>query len=68
MTEKKTLPEREKELQSLLATSSGREELRRLESPYREASGNLRGCEHIDHHVYPCPREATGADSPLIAR
>jgi hypothetical protein len=42
MTERKTLPEREKELQSLLATSSGKEELRKLESRYREASGSLR--------------------------
>jgi hypothetical protein len=38
MTAKKTLRQREKELQLLLATPSGREELRELESRY-EASG-----------------------------
>jgi len=39
MTPKKTLREREKELQSLLATPAGRAELQQLESRYSEASG-----------------------------
>jgi|SRR6516165_88028 hypothetical protein len=38
----KTLVQREKELQSLLATPAGRKELGELESRYREASGRLR--------------------------
>ena len=38
----KTLAQREKELQSLLATPAGRKELGELESRYREASGRLR--------------------------
>jgi hypothetical protein len=38
----KALPQREKELQALLATPAGREELERLESRYRAASGRLR--------------------------
>jgi hypothetical protein len=42
MIAKKTLPEREKELQALLATPSGREELRELGSRYHTASGRLR--------------------------
>jgi len=37
-----TLVQREKELQSLLATPAGRKELGELESRYREASGRLR--------------------------
>jgi hypothetical protein len=42
MPPKKTLHEREKELQSLLATASGREELEELESRYQAAGGRLR--------------------------
>ena len=42
MTPKKTLPEREQELQSLLATEAGREELQDLASQYHAASGRLR--------------------------
>jgi hypothetical protein len=42
MGPKKTLPQREKELQALLATPAGREELKQLESRYRSASGRLR--------------------------
>src|SRR6516164_4958947 len=38
----KTLVQREKELQSLLATPAGRKELGELESRYCEASGRLR--------------------------
>ena len=38
----KTLPQREKELQALLATPAGREELQGLESRYQAASGRLR--------------------------
>jgi hypothetical protein len=42
MRPKKTLPEREKELQLLLATSPGRAELQDLESRYAAAGGGLR--------------------------
>jgi hypothetical protein len=42
MASKKTLQEREKELQSLLTTPPGREELRELGSRYHAASGRLR--------------------------
>jgi hypothetical protein len=42
MTPKKNLPERQKELQSLLATPAGRAELHKLESRYATASGRLR--------------------------
>jgi hypothetical protein len=42
MPSAKTLAQREKELQSLLATSAGRKELGELESRYREVSGRLR--------------------------
>jgi hypothetical protein len=42
MTPKKTLREREKELQSLLATPAGRAELQQLESRYSAASGRPR--------------------------
>jgi hypothetical protein len=41
MTPKKTLPEREKELQSLLVTLAGREELQGLASRYGAVSGKL---------------------------
>lgn len=39
---KVTLPQREKELQELLATPAGREELQELASRYQEASGKHR--------------------------
>ena len=42
MTPKKTLSEREKELQALLATPAGREELQELASRYSAAGGKLR--------------------------
>ena len=42
MTPKKTLSQREKELQSLLSTPTGREELQELDSRYHAASGKLR--------------------------
>jgi hypothetical protein len=42
MTPKKTLQQREKELQSLLATPAGRKELQELEARYRAAGGRLR--------------------------
>jgi hypothetical protein len=42
MPPKKTLQQRQKELQSLLATPAGRKELQGLESRYYEASGRLR--------------------------
>ena len=42
MTPKKNLPERQKELQALLATPAGRAELEDLESRYFAANGKLR--------------------------
>ncbi len=42
MTPKKTLSEREKELQALLRTPAGREELRQLDTRYHAASGRER--------------------------
>jgi len=42
MTPKKTLSEREKELQILITTPAGREELQQLDSRYHAASGNGR--------------------------
>ena len=42
MTPKKNLPERQKELQALLATPAGRAELEELESRYVAAGGKLR--------------------------
>jgi hypothetical protein len=42
MPPKKTLPQREKELQSLLATAEGRRELEELEARYQAAGGRLR--------------------------
>jgi hypothetical protein len=42
MNPKKSLPEREKELQALLATPAGREQLQCLASRYGTASGKLR--------------------------
>jgi hypothetical protein len=42
MTPKKTLPQRQKELQRLLATPAGREELQEMELRYRAVSGRVR--------------------------
>jgi hypothetical protein len=42
MTAMKTLQQREKELQALLTTAAGREELRKLDSRYQAASSRLR--------------------------
>ena len=42
MTPKKSLQERERELQSLLATPAGRDELRGLASRYEAAGGGVR--------------------------
>ena len=42
MLQKKTLQEREKELQSLLATPAGRNELNELAHRYAAVSGRLR--------------------------
>jgi hypothetical protein len=42
MNPKKTLQEREKELQSLIATPTGRQQLHELASRYNTASGKLR--------------------------
>jgi hypothetical protein len=41
MTSKRTLQEREKELQALLATPAGREELQALVARYAEKSGKV---------------------------
>lgn len=41
-TPPKTVHEREKELQALLASASGRKELEELESRYRAASGKMK--------------------------
>jgi hypothetical protein len=41
MTPRRTLPEREKELQSLLATPAGREELHALAARYAAESGKV---------------------------
>ena len=42
MVAKKTLQQREKELQSLLATQEGKKELEALEAQYRAAGGKVR--------------------------
>ena len=42
MTPGKTIQQRQKELQSLLAHPSGRQELQQLEARYHAASGRLR--------------------------
>ncbi len=42
MTPKKTIQQREKELQSLLADPAGRMELEKLESRYYAAGGRMR--------------------------
>jgi hypothetical protein len=42
MIEKKPLPQREKELQALLATPGGRDELQLLETRYSAAGGRVR--------------------------
>ena len=42
MPVKKSLEQREKELQSLLATPAGRQQLQELESCYRAVDGRLR--------------------------
>jgi len=42
MSPKKTLAQRQKELQDLLATPAGREELQNLDSRYQAASGRPR--------------------------
>jgi hypothetical protein len=42
MTLKKTLQQREKELQSLLSTPAGRKELQELDRRYQAAGGRMR--------------------------
>ncbi len=42
MIQKKTLPQREKELQSMIVTPAGRSELEELESRYSVESGRIR--------------------------
>jgi hypothetical protein len=41
MTDKKSLEQRERELRSLIATATGKEELQELASRYHAASGRL---------------------------
>jgi hypothetical protein len=58
MTPKKSLPERERELQSLLATPAGRAELQQLESRYSAAGGRLRpGKASLITYILVCERE-----------
>ncbi len=45
MIAKKTLQEREKELQTLLATSAGKAEIQQLEARYRNAGGKDRAAK-----------------------
>ena len=42
MAQPKTLQQRQAELQALLATAAGREELQQLQARYQEVSGRLR--------------------------
>jgi hypothetical protein len=42
VTPKKTMQERERELQSLLATPAGRKQLEELETVYQTAAGKVR--------------------------
>jgi hypothetical protein len=42
MTPKKTLSDREKELQAMIATQGGRAQLEKLEAKYAAAGGRLR--------------------------
>ena len=54
----KTLHDREKELQSLLATAAGREELEELVSRYQEAGGRLRPpSTSVITYILVCERE-----------
>ena len=58
MSAKKTLHDREKELQSLLATAAGREELEELVSRYQEAGGRLRPpSTSVITYILVCERE-----------
>ena len=58
MSAKKTLHDREKELQSLLATAAGREELEGLVSRYQEAGGRLRKpSTSVITYILVCERE-----------
>jgi hypothetical protein len=58
MTPKKTLSEREKELQSLLTTPEGQEELRQLDSRYYAASGRWRPAKSsVITYILVCERE-----------
>ena len=58
MSPKKTLHDREKELQSLLATAAGREELEELVSRYQEAGGRLRKpSTSVITYILVCERE-----------
>ena len=58
MPPKKTLHDREKELQSLLATAAGREELEELVSRYHEAGGRLRPpSTSVITYILVCERE-----------
>ena len=58
MTAKKTLQQREKELQSLLATPAGRYELQQLEARYSATGGRVRpGKASVITFILVCERE-----------
>jgi len=58
MNAKKTLPEREKELQDMLVTEAGRQALDDLEARYRAAGGSLRpGGASVITYILVCERE-----------
>jgi hypothetical protein len=58
MTPKKTLQQREKELQTLLATPAGRDELRELGSRYVAAGGRVRPeGKSVITYILVCERE-----------
>jgi hypothetical protein len=58
MPPKKTLHDREKELQSLLATAAGRKELEELVSRYHETGGRLRPpSTSVITYILVCERE-----------
>ena len=61
MLPKKTIQEREKELQVLLADPAGRKELALLESRYSAASGRIRSQRSVHYHLHPGLRKRAQA-------
>ena len=61
----KTLQEREKELQSLLADAAGKQQLQELASRYHAVSGKPATAAHFGHHLHPGPRTRARLDCPL---